>query len=70
MISQQTEEKPPKIEARVAILETELAEMKRILSSFIEQKNPWWQKVAGSCENDPTFDAVLELGKEWRNSVK
>jgi hypothetical protein len=35
-----------------------------------EKQNPWWLKVAGSFENDSTFDAASYLGREWRESAE
>jgi hypothetical protein len=68
MLSQQVEEKSQHLENRVAALETELAQMRQILSVFVQKKTSWWLKVAGSFENDPTFDEVNRLGQEWRKS--
>jgi hypothetical protein len=66
MVSQQIEDPSKHLESRVATLETELAQMKQMLSGLAEKKDPWWLKVAGSFENDPTFDEVVRLGQEWR----
>lgn len=70
MISQQIEDQSRPIESRVATLETELAQMKQMLSVFVEKKAPWWLKVAGSFENDATFDEAVRLGQEWRKSAE
>lgn len=70
MISQQIEDQSRHLEARVATLETELAQMKQMLSVFVQKKSPWWLKVAGSFENDPTFDEAVRLGEEWRKSAE
>ncbi|MBV8885025.1 MAG: hypothetical protein JO235_13660 [Chroococcidiopsidaceae cyanobacterium CP_BM_RX_35] len=70
MSSQQIEERSQKLEARVATLETELSQMKQMLSGFLQQKAPWWLKVAGSFENDPTFDEAVRLGQEWRKTAE
>jgi hypothetical protein len=68
MTSQQLEERSQQLEMRVATLELELAQMKQILVESSQRKNPWWLKIAGSCENDPTFDEAVRLGQEWRKS--
>ena len=68
MTSQQIEERSQQLEARVATLETELAQMKQMLSGFFQNKTPWWLKIAGSFEDDPTFDEAVRLGQEWRKS--
>ncbi|MEE3717978.1 hypothetical protein V2H45_14655 [Tumidithrix elongata RA019] len=70
MLSQQIDEdKSQHLETRVAALETELAQMRQMLSVFI-QKNPWWLKVAGSFENDPAFDEANRLGQAWCKSAE
>jgi hypothetical protein len=70
MTTQPIEEYSPQLEVRVASLEADLIQMKQILSEFIQKKSPWWSKVAGSFENDPTFDEAIRLGQEWRKSAE
>ena len=70
MTSQQLEERSQQLEKRVASLETELAHMKQLLVESFQRKNPWWLEIAGSCENDPTFDEAIRLGQEWHKSAK
>ncbi len=70
MLSQQIEDKSQHLESRVATLETEIVQMRQMLSAFVQKKNPWWLKVAGSFENDPSFDEATRLGQEWRKSAK
>jgi hypothetical protein len=31
---------------------------------------PWWERVAGRFENDPTFDEIVRLGREYRESLR
>jgi hypothetical protein len=52
--------------SRVAALEAELAQMRQILSGFVQKKTSWWLKVEGSFEHDPTFDEATRLGQQWR----
>lgn len=70
MTSQQLEERSQQLEARVANLETELAQVKQMLSGVLQKKVPWWLKVVGSFEDDPTFDEAVRLGQEWRKSAE
>ena len=58
-----------KLESRVTNLETELAQMKQLLFKVTEKEVPWWLKIAGSCEDDPTFDEAMHLGQQWRSSA-
>jgi hypothetical protein len=70
MTSQQLEEHSQQLETRVVSLETELTQMKKMLAESQQRKNPWWLEIAGSCENDPTFDEAFRLGQEWRKSAQ
>jgi hypothetical protein len=68
MTSHQLEERSQRLEERVTALEAELTQMKQMLSSPHQGESPWWMKVAGSFENDPTFDEAVRLGQEWRKA--
>jgi hypothetical protein len=68
MTSQQLEERSQQLEARVAALEAELAQVKQMLTNPPSSETPWWLKIVGSFENDPTFDEAVRLGSEWRES--
>jgi hypothetical protein len=70
MTSQQLEERSQQLEARVATLEAELEQLKQMLSGFVHKESPWWLKVVGSFENDPTFDEAVRSGQEWRKSAE
>jgi hypothetical protein len=51
-------------------VEKELAQMKQMFAESQQRKNAWWLEIAGSCENDPTFDEAVRLGQEWRKSAQ
>jgi hypothetical protein len=70
MTLQQLEAHSQQLEARIVALEAELAQMKQSLSESLQQKQPWWLKVAGSAEHDPTFDEAVRLGQAWRRSAE
>ncbi len=70
MTTKEIKDQTSHLEQRVSTLETELSEIKRMLAKSSQQKSPWWLKVAGSFEQDPTFDEVVQLGQEWRKSVQ
>jgi hypothetical protein len=61
-----------KLENRVAALEKELAQMKKLLANFLQPEplSPWWLQVAGSLEHDPDFDEAVLLGQEWRKTAE
>jgi hypothetical protein len=52
------------VEERLAVLETEVAELKRSL----RPGETWFNRVAGSMKDDPEFDEVLRLGREIRRA--
>ncbi len=70
MTSKQLQDQTSHLEQRVSTLETELLEIKLLLAQSSQPKSPWWLKVAGSFEQDPTFDEVVQLGQEWRKSAQ
>jgi hypothetical protein len=50
---------------RVAVLELEVARLKQNAG---EAKPNWVDKLLGSFENDPEFDEIISLGREYRAS--
>ena len=56
------------LEARVKALETEVAELKKLLSGT--KQAPWWELVAGKFANDPIYDEAMRLGREYRESQR
>jgi hypothetical protein len=70
MPHQQLDERSQQLEARVATLESELMQMKQALSGILPKENSWWLKVAGSFENDPSFDEAVCFGQEWRKTAE
>ena len=56
-----------KIEKRLTALETQVAQ----LESQGQNKNlPWWEKIVGVFENDEDFDNAMQLGREYRESLR
>jgi len=55
------------LEKRVEALEREL----RSLKSAIQKKSrePWWERLAGTFEDDPIFDEIVEAGRKYRQSL-
>jgi hypothetical protein len=52
------------IEQRLTAVENELQNLKR----RIESSDSWYERMAGAFENDPAFEEVLELGRQFRES--
>jgi hypothetical protein len=57
----------PEIEARLTILETEVARLKQQLPI---SPIPWWQTILGTFANDPTYDEAMQLGQQYRQSLR
>lgn len=55
------------VEERLAVLECEMAELKRQIGLARTPGN-WFGFVAGSFKDDPDFEEVLRLGDELRRS--
>lgn len=56
------------LEQRVAQLELDVSQLK--VQSVDRSKEPWWGRIAGRFENDPIFDEIVRLGKEYRESLR
>lgn len=52
---------------RVTALEEEFSAFKQ---SAAKDKSNWTDKIFGSFENDPDFDAAMELGRKYRESLR
>ncbi len=55
------------LEERVAILERELA----LIRSRVDQTGsgkPWWERIAGTFQNDPVYEEARQLGLQYRRS--
>ena len=57
------------VEERLAAVEQQLIELKRRLPSQTDGKS-WVERIAGTFNEDPDFDEIVRLGREFRESVK
>jgi hypothetical protein len=57
------------LEQRVADLEAEVATLKRRLEK-LDRTSPWWEQIAGTFENDPIYEKAMQLGREYRQSLR
>jgi len=58
------------LEVRVAALEREVADLREQRNGQPSlELNPvhWWRTQAGVFANDPVFDEIVRLGKEYRD---
>jgi hypothetical protein len=61
--------KPAEIEKRVSVLEEELASLKKQVAAT-GAREPWWERIAGTFENDPVYQRAMKLGRQYRQSLK
>ena len=60
---------PEQLEERVAIVEAEVARLKYQLKDDRAQA-PWWEKIAGTFADNPAYDEAMQLGREYRESLR
>lgn len=60
---------PAQLEKRVAVLESELAKLKSKVERADASK-PWWERIAGTFENDPIYEKAMKLGQQYRRSQR
>lgn len=52
------------LELRVTSLEKEMGLLKAKLNI------PWWEKIAGTFDSDPTYDEAMALGRAYRDAQR
>lgn len=57
------------LEKRVAALEKAVAELQGNAEPTPENQRHWWRDDAGRFANDPVFDEIVRLGREYRESL-
>jgi hypothetical protein len=57
------------LEERIASLEEEMREIKALLKTLGNTQQPWWERCAGVSKDDPLFDAIIEAGQTYRQSL-
>lgn len=56
------------IEARLIALEAEVAQLKEQRQT--SAATPWWEEILGSFANDPVYDEAMQLGRQYRESLR
>jgi hypothetical protein len=54
---------------RVAALEKAVEELQAKISSDPKHQRHWWRDDAGRFANDPAFDEMMQLVREYRESL-
>ena len=57
-----------RLEQRVAALEEELRRLKAKVEGMAEAK-PWWERIAGTFQDDPVYEKAMRLGRQYRRSL-
>lgn len=57
------------LEQRVTALESEITRIKKAQLKT-EETIPWWQKIRGAFKDDPTFEEAMDLGRQYRESLR
>lgn len=55
------------LERRISALEERLERLDRAQTSV--PSKPWWRRTAGRFANDPMFEEIVRLGREYRESL-
>jgi hypothetical protein len=58
------------LEKRMEVLEREVRSLKRLVKKSKSDQKPWWERLAGTFENDPVFDEIVEAGRKYRKSQR
>jgi hypothetical protein len=56
------------LEKRVEALEKTVEELRGMVVNGGQQRH-WWREDAGRFANDPVFDEIVRLGREYRDSL-
>lgn len=57
------------VEERLTALEKELRELKQQVTVQIDQRS-WIEKIAGTFKDDPDFEEIVRLGREFRKTAQ
>ena len=60
---------PAHLEKRLAALEEELARLKSKVERM-DALEPWWERIAGTFQEDPVYEKAMKLGRQYRRSLQ
>lgn len=59
---------PTQLEKRVRALEEEMATLKSKIEGT-DALQPWWERIAGTFQDDPVYEKAMKLGRQYRRSL-
>lgn len=62
--------KVAELEKQLVVLRDEVARLKEQVGSETESEMPWWEKHWGIFDNDPDYEKAMELGRQYRESLR
>ena len=57
------------LEQRLTALEKVVEQLQQEVAKTTPPSEPWWVTEAGRFANDPVFDEIVRLGREYRESL-
>ena len=57
------------LEARLTALEKVVEQLRAQVAGTGKPERHWWHEDAGRFANDPVFDEIVRLGREYRESL-
>jgi hypothetical protein len=60
---------PAQLEKRVEALEEEMARLKSKVEAA-DALTPWWERIAGTFQDDPVYEKAMKLGRQYRRSLR
>jgi hypothetical protein len=57
------------VKKRLAELEREVAAIRKELEELTSSQ-PWWERIAGTFQNDPIYKRAMQLGRKYRQAQR
>ncbi len=57
------------LEKRVAVLEAKVDDLNRKVEG-VESSSPWWERIAGTFQDDPVYAKAMKLGRAYRRALQ
>ena len=62
--------KVAELEKQLVVLTGEVERLKEQVGNEAEPETPWWEKHWGIFDNDPDYEKAMELGRQYRESLR